>query len=168
VATFKTEPDHDGAWLVAGECGQGDGYVEVHDGKGGVAQACPDPMEIPGLAVALYEASNLVPPVMLGRPDLRALGGEVGVISFRGLRLYRAATGGVSFAIGGNVETLTDAMARQAAAVAVALADSPEPDPDGVAVLSAVIRDADERECDADDLARIILSAGYRREAGRD
>jgi DNA-binding XRE family transcriptional regulator len=55
---FATAPDHDGSHLEVRECGQdAHGYVEVHDGNGAVAQACPSLAEVDALAAALYRAS---------------------------------------------------------------------------------------------------------------
>ena len=167
--------DHDGARLEVLECGQGEhGYLDA-TGRGDSVQVCVDPLEIPGLTVALYKAAGQEPPVMLGRPDVAVLRGHEGWVRLRGLRVRRAAGGGVEFAIGGNTETLPDAMTRTCAAVAVALADA-EPEQDTAEVetlaraihagrcgLTAVSPDA----CDGCRAgARAALSAGWKREHG--
>jgi hypothetical protein len=79
-----------------------------------------DPLEIDEHARAMYEAAGVPSPVTLERPDL---GPTPRTHLFRGLDVYRSADGGVTFAIGGNRETLSASLVRQMAAVAVAMAD---------------------------------------------
>jgi len=167
--------DHDGARLEVGECGQGDGCLNVTSEKGVEVSVCVDPLEILDLTVALYRACGQEPPVMLGRPDVSVLRDRDGWVGLQGLRVRRAEDGGVSFAIGGNVETLSGAMTRTCAAVAVALADA-EPEQDTAEVetlaraihagrcgLTAVSPDA----CDGCRAgARAALRAGWKREHG--
>jgi hypothetical protein len=124
-----------------------------------------DPLEIDEHARAMYEAAGVPSPVTLERPDL---GPTPRTHLFRGLDVYRSADDGVTFAIGGNRETLSASLVRQMAAVAVALADAGEPDQAEVDALESVLREASGRH-DPDDtmtgIARAILAAGYRREA---
>jgi hypothetical protein len=140
------------------------------DGRVGV-----DALDIPKLTVMLYRACGQEPPVMIGRPGLDSVRDADGWVSFRGLRVRRAAGGGVSFAIGGNTETLSEAMARQCAAVTVALADERADEED----LTALIRsefpdssDGDEEAMRAFDLiaeraaAKILADGRFGRTEG--
>jgi hypothetical protein len=132
-----------------------------------------DSADFPEVARAMWAAYGQAPPVMLGRPDLDALRDRDGWIEFRGLRVRRAPGGGVSFAVGGNAETLPEAMARQCAAVTVALADERK----DAADLAAVIRSEFPASGDGDEermyqliagrAAAKILADGYQRGGGR-
>lgn len=106
-----------------------------------------DPLEIPEITNAMYEAAGTVPPVMLARPDLDSMRSSDGGIRFGDLLLYKTAAGEVAFAVhhvGQTVATfvlLSPAQARQAAAATVALADElPELDPAEIEELAVAIR----------------------------
>lgn len=168
---FFSEEDGQGRALVVYGRDDGKAVLQVLEREGGgmtiLGSWLADPAIAPDLHRAICEAAGTLPPVMLGRPDLDSAQGGDGWISFRGLRLRRSLDGGVSFALGGNIETLPGAQARQAAAVAVALADEAEPPAEEVDELTAVIVQGDPsaKFGPARVLARKILLARYRREA---
>jgi hypothetical protein len=123
----------------------------------------------PDLCRAVFEASGSLPPVMLGRPDLAAVRDPGGWACFRGLQLRESPNGGVSFGIGGNLETLTAAQVRQMAAVAVAMADRETDAGDLAACIRAGLPADPERAEDrgevwedvADQIASVLI-ARYR------
>lgn len=136
-----------------------------------------DALGIPELTARLCRACGIEPFVLIGRPDLGGARDQDGWVAFRGLRVRRAPDGGVSFAIGGNTETLPEATARQCAAVTVALADEEELDSAEVEDLAHAIRlglypDGDRiglRPGESDrKSARAALRWMREREAGRD
>lgn len=124
----------------------------------GAAEVCVDPLDIPEVTAAMYRACGQEPPVMLGRPDLNAMRDADGWVSIRCLRLRRATGGGVSFAIGGSMETITEAQARQCAAVTAALADKRDLEDDDVFELAAVL--AQHPSATFPELARAVLADG--------
>jgi hypothetical protein len=136
-----------------------------------------DPMEIPAITAKLYEAAGHQPPVMLGRPDLDAMRSSDGGIRFGDLLLCKTALGEVAFAVHPAGKTVTTfavleaAQARLAAAATVALADEPpELDPEEVDKLACLVMETLNPGAmgiaGARPLARKILLAGWKREAG--
>ena len=121
------EDDGQGRELVVYDREDGKAALQIEGRRHGVRTAdaswVADPAIAPDLHRAICEASGTLPPVMLGRPDL---GPTPRTFLFRGLDVSRSADGGVTFAIGGNRETLPPSQVRQMAATAVALADEPE------------------------------------------
>lgn len=117
-----------------------------------------DPGDAPGLLMAIFDAAGAVPPVILGRPDLR--GGRS--FQVRGVLIERVP-GGVRYSIGENAETITSPQARALSAYGVALADLPDDDGDAgeedVNALAALI--AAQPRTSLHGLARAIL-AEYR------
>ena len=135
-------------YRYTGKHNSGPMRIEAHDHEEGLAAvvvqgAKPvyvDALDIPEVTNAMHRAAGQEPPVMLGRPDLASARDGNGWIGFRGLQLRKSDDGGVTFSVGGNTETLTEAQARQCAAVVVALADGPpEPDPAEVDEIAALI-----------------------------
>jgi hypothetical protein len=162
---------HDGASLEVAECCQGEhGFLSVSDGDA-CGSACVDPLEIPGLTAALYEAAGQKPPVMLGRPDIDPQ--QTGALGRFGMWLDDGQVV-LAFSRQGTATLASDpvspAFARQLAAMLVVYADAadtPDVDPAEVAELAAVIAGCPEGTESARAEARIILLAGYRREGGR-
>jgi len=160
-ATLRVDPaDGPAAMLKATGKNGGESWVPV------------DALEIPDVTNAMWRAAGQEPPVMLGRPDLASARDPGGWASFRGLQLRESADGGVSFGIGGNLETLTAAQTRQLAAVAVAMADG-QPEADDVAdFIRAALPAGEDRGADWQELADWLgteLIKRYRfvkREAG--
>ena len=143
VERFR-EDDGQGRELVVCDRDDGKAGVQIEEpwrGDAGRVRGSwvADPLTAPDLCRAICEASGTLPPVMLGRPDLASARDADGWVSFRGLRLRRSEDGGVTFAVGGNSETLPPAQARRAAAVAVAMADE---QPGAAGELAAVVRAA--------------------------
>lgn len=134
-----------------------------------------DPLEIPEITRAMYEAAGHKPPAMLGRPETCANGTPTAIGR---VYPYRSAKGplvgfGGEFPGGASV-LIKPHEARQAAAVLVAYADAaePEPDPAEVEELTGVLLAADPEEtctrASLEALARAALLAGWKREAGHD
>lgn len=170
-AEFFHEEDGQGRALRV--CGRGDGkaVLQILEREGGgmtdLGSWLADPAVAPDLCRAIFEAAGAPPPVMLGRP---ALGPTPRTFLFRGLDVSRSADGGVTFAIGGNKETLTAPQVRQMAATAVTLADEPEfapGDVDGLAgALHAVECGCKEGPAESNrDTARTALRWMKGREA---
>lgn len=126
-----------------------------------------------GIAGAMHEAAGLPAPVILERPATSAWGTAtpLGVIYS-----YTSATvTGAEHLIGvGDSPGLGPSQARDVAAILAAYADAPAdaedgPDAADVKALAGVLADVDlpPGVCEtAEGIARRILLAGYRREAG--
>lgn len=119
-----------------------------------------DASAIPAVTNALWRSCGIEPPVMLARPQLVD---PDHVTEFRALAVYRSSDGGVSFAIGGNTETLDQVTTRRMAAHAVAVADSPAPAEDHVEELVNVLCDAESENSTPYGVAKALLAAGYAR-----
>jgi hypothetical protein len=165
-----------GRKLIIGPTGgEGRCYLRVESGDDADGpSACLDGLDLPEIMVKACEAAGTAPPVMLGRPDVNAMRDARGWVSFRGVQLRESRDGGVSLGIGGNLETLSSAQARQMAAVAVAMADKPpEPDPAEVGEIAALIYQtmypgyAPEPGERAREAARAVLLRMRGREADR-
>jgi hypothetical protein len=128
--------DGDYDWLTITEAVDRPGTALMRACRNGVGVTAT---EIDGIARAMWRACGLDSPVMLGRPNLDSVRDADGWVSFRGLRLRRSADDGVSFTIGGNMETLVVSQTRQLASVAAALTEG-ESDPGEVDELAAEIR----------------------------
>jgi hypothetical protein len=126
VERFR-EDDGQGRELVVYDRDDGKSAVQIEERRaGGVGvhgSWIANPLIAPDLCRAIFEGAGFLPPLMLGRPDLAAIRDAGGWVAFRGLRFRRAPGGGLTFAIGGKTETLSDPQARHLAAVAVAMAD---------------------------------------------
>lgn len=133
-----------------------------------------DALDIPAITTAMYRACGQEPPVMLGRPEVD-LNGSTRVGD---LHVWKEQSGCVGFmAADPDVAARTGAlrlephMVRQLAAVAIAYADAPpQPDPAEVDALACLVMEVLNPGAmgiaGARPLARKILLAGWKREAG--
>ena len=129
-----------------------------------------DPLEIPAIASAMYQACGQAPPVILPRPATAASGTHTVLGTIYPFRSAKGAR--VGFGRGTGDIYLEPGHARELAAVIAAYADAaePEPDPADVDALAMVMVDGTGAMGldGARPLARRILAAGYSREARDD
>lgn len=127
--------------------------VDMYAPTGGVHVKIED---LPELVAGLYRAAGLEPPILLQRdPSISAHGS---CVTFAGVEVE--SCGGVVRVLG---RAMSPSVARSLAALIVEQAEhaQAEPDPEEVDALAELVTNANWR--DAEDIARVVLRAGYRR-----